>query len=130
MLKVTRKLKVTSLTVSDYIADVPEIKNIKMKLKVDKKDFTIPYNSVVITEYFNLVQTNELCNELSFHENFMKIQLQSLKNINQQYVEIKKHMKVKDQYMLHTYSEHGYYFKQIFDKYKRLGDAFGFRIGK
>lgn len=129
MLKVTRKLKVTSLTVSDYIADVNEIKNIKMK-KVDEKDFIIPYNSVVITEYFNLVQTNELCNELFFHENFMKIQLQSLKNINQQYVEIKKHMKVKNQYMLHTYSEHGYYFKQIFDKYQRLGDALGFHISK
>lgn len=131
MLKVTKKLKVAALTVYDYITTVPEIKNIKMEFRIDKEDFIIPYNSIVITEYFNLVQTNSMCNELFFHKNFEKINAESLKNINQQYVETKPNQSYSDdQYMLHTYAEHEYDFRQIFNKYKRLGNALGFYIIK
>lgn len=131
MLKVTKKLKVTSLTVYDYITTVPEIKNIKMEFRIDKEDFIIPYNSIVITEYFNLVQTNSMCNELFFNKNFEKINAESLKNINQQYVKTKPNQSYSDcQYMLHTYAEHEYDFRQIFNKYKRLGNALGFYIIK
>lgn len=129
MLKVTKKLKVTALTVYDYITTVPEIKNIKIRFRIDKKDFIIPYNSIVITEYFNLVQTNSMCNELFFHKNFEKINAKSLKNRHQQYVETKPNQSYSDyQYMLHTYAEHEYDFRQIFNKYKRLGNALGFYI--
>jgi len=131
MLKVTKKLKVTALTVSDYITTVPEIKNIKMEFRVDKEDFIIPYNLIVITEYFNIIQTNSMCNELFLHKNFEKIQLRSLGYINQQYVETKPNQSYSDdQYMLHTYAEHEYNFRQIFNKYKRLGNALGFHISK
>jgi len=128
MLKVTKNLKVTGLQTIYGILSVPEIKNIKMEFKVNKEDFIIPYNSIVITEYFNLIQTNEMYNELFFHKNFKKINLQSLRSIEQQYVETESNIPSDDQYMLHTYNDNNYWTRIVFNKYKKLGEALGFHL--